>query len=155
MPIHLAPVNLRDVADKVSSRLEMHAHSNGVKLLILIPDDLPYLMADSGKLDQILTNLLENALKFTPKGGRVSLSAKTDRKGVKIQVSDTGIGIPREHLPHIFERFYKVDRSRNDVGTGLGLAITRRLAQAHGGDIAVHSVEGEGSAFTFTLSRAS
>lgn len=155
MPIHLAPVELRDVAGKVIQRFETRAGSRGVKLLSRIPDDLPYLMADAGKLDQILTNLVENALKFTPEGGHVSLSAKTTREGVQIQVADTGIGIPREHLPHIFERFYKVDRSRRDVGTGLGLAITRRLAEAHGGDIAVSSVEGEGSVFTFNLSRAS
>lgn len=155
MPIHLAPVELRDVAGKVIERFEMRAGSRGVKLLSRIPDDLPYLMADAGKLDQILTNLVENALKFTPEGGHVSLSAKTMREGVQIEVADTGIGIPREHLPHIFERFYKVDRSRRDVGTGLGLAITRRLAEAHGGDIAVSSIEGEGSVFTFSLSRAS
>ena len=155
MPIHLAPVKFCDVAGKVLERFEMHAGSRGVKLLSRIPDDLPYLMADAGKLDQILTNLVENALKFTPEGGHISLSAKTVREGVQIEVADTGIGIPREHLPHIFERFYKVDRSRRDVGTGLGLAITRRLAEAHGGDITVSSVEGEGSVFTFNLSRAS
>ncbi|MXX52520.1 MAG: cell wall metabolism sensor histidine kinase WalK, partial [Dehalococcoidia bacterium] len=155
MPIHLAPVELCDVAGKVIERFEMRAGSRGVKLLIRIPDGLPYLMADAGKLDQILTNLVENALKFTPEGGHISLSAKTVREGVQIEVADTGIGIPREHLPHIFERFYKVDRSRRDVGTGLGLAITRRLAEAHGGDITVSSVEGEGSVFTFNLSRAS
>ena len=155
MPIHLAPVELSDVADKVIERFEMRAGSNGVKLLSRIPDDLPYLMADAGKLDQILTNLVENALKFTPEGGHVSLSAKTAREGVEIEVADTGIGIPREHLPHIFERFYKVDRSRRDGGTGLGLAITRRLAEAHGGDLTVSSVEGEGSVFTLNLSRAS
>ena len=155
MPIHLAPVELCDLAGQVIERFEMRAGSKGVKLLSRIPEDLPYLMADAGKLDQILTNLVENALKFTPEGGHISLSAKTVRDGVEIEVADTGIGIPREHLPHIFERFYKVDRSRRDVGTGLGLAITRRLAEAHGGDIAVRSVEGEGSVFTFNLSRAS
>ena len=155
MPIHLAPVELRGIADKVLERFEMRAASRGVKLLSRIPADLPYLMADSGKLDQILTNLVENALKFTPEGGRVSLSANAVREGIEIRVADTGIGIPREHLPHVFERFYKVDRARRNVGTGLGLAITRRLAQAHGGDITVRSVEGEGSVFTFRLSRAS
>ena len=70
-------------------------------------------------------------------------------------MSDNGIGIAREHLPHVFERFYKVDRSRRDGGTGLGLAIAKHLVQAHGGDIKVESVEGEGSTFSFTLPRAS
>lgn len=155
MPIHLAPVELPRVANKVTERFETNAASRGVKLLSLIPDDLPYLMADAGKLDQILTNLVENALKFTPQGGRVTLSARTVESGIEIEVADTGVGVPREHLPHIFERFYKVDRSRRDTGTGLGLAITRRLVQAHGGNITVQSSEGEGSAFTLTLNRAS
>ncbi|MCY4653466.1 MAG: ATP-binding protein, partial [Dehalococcoidia bacterium] len=155
MPIHLAPVELPGVANKVTERFETTAASRGVKLLDEIPDDLPYLMADAGKLDQILTNLVENALKFTPQGGCVSLSARTVEAGIEIQVADTGVGVPREHLPHIFERFYKVDRSRRNVGTGLGLAITRRLVQAHGGNIKVSSIEGEGSVFTFNLSRAS
>ena len=155
MPIHLAPVELSRVANKVTERFETNAASMGVKLLSLIPDDLPYLMADDGKLDQILTNLVENALKFTPAGGCVTLSARTVESRIEIEVADTGVGIAREHLPHIFERFYKVDRSRRNVGTGLGLAITRRLVQAHGGNIAVRSVEGEGSAFTFSLDRAS
>ena len=155
MPIHLAPVELPRVANKVTERFETNAASRGVKLLSLVPDDLPYLMADAGKLDQILTNLVENALKFTPEGGRVTLSARTVESGIEIEVADTGVGVPREHLPHIFERFYKVDRSRRNVGTGLGLAITRRLVQAHGGNITVQSSEGEGSAFTLTLNRAS
>ena len=155
MPIHLAPVKLTEVANKVTERFETNAASRGVKLLSLIPDALPYLMADTGKLDQILTNLVENALKFTPEGGRVTLSARTVESGIRIEVADTGVGVPREHLPHIFERFYKVDRSRRDTGTGLGLAITRRLVQAHGGDITVASAEGEGCAFTLTLPRAS
>ena len=155
MPIHLAPVELPRVANKVTERFETNAASRGVKLISLIPDDLPYLMADAGKLDQILTNLVENALKFTPEGGRVTLSARTVESGIEVQVADTGVGVAREHLPHIFERFYKVDRARRNVGTGLGLAITRRLVQAHGGNIKVSSIEGEGSVFTFSLNRAS
>ncbi len=154
-PMHLAPVELAHIAEKVVERFRMRAASQDVKLLIRIPRDISYVMADAGKLDQILTNLIENALKFTPERGQVSLSAKAIESGVEIEVSDTGIGIPREHLPHVFERFYKVDRSRRNIGVGLGLAITRHLAQAHGGDISVSSVEGEGSVFTFNLNRAS
>ena len=155
MPMHLAPVELARTAEKVVERFGMYADSKGVKLLTLIPEELPYVMADAGKLEQILTNLIENALRFTPERGQVSIAARAVESEVEIEVSDTGIGIPREDLPHIFERFYKVDRSRRNVGVGLGLAITRHLAQAHGGDIAVSSVEGEGSVFTFNLSRAS
>ncbi len=154
-PIHLAPVQLPHIARKVIERFDGYAGEKRVKLLNRVPDDLPYVMADDGKLEQILTNLIANALKFTGADGEISLSAGADPAGVQVEVADTGVGIPREHLPHIFERFYKVDRSRRDTGAGLGLAITRRLAQAHGGDISVRSAEGEGSAFTFTLSRAS
>ncbi len=155
MPIHLAPVALPEIADKIIERFKPHAHSKNIKLLNHTQNNLPRLMADPGKLDQILTNLIENALKSTPQGGRVTLSAAADHNHIAIQVADTGIGIPREHLPHIFERFYKVDRSRSNLGAGLGLAITRRLAEAHGGNITVRSVEGEGATFTLTLNRAS
>ena len=151
MPIHLAPIEVGAAVTAVAERFEMQAGARGVGLSADVPPDLPPVMADGGKLDQILTNLLGNALKFTSEGGRVTLSARKTERGVEVSVEDTGIGIPREHLPHIFERFYKVERSRRDGGSGLGLAIARRLAQAHGGDISAASVEGEGSVFTLTL----
>ena len=154
MPVHLAPLSVSEVAGEIVARFEGSAAAAGVKMGIDLPPDLPYVMAETGKLDQILTNLLENALRFTPEGGRVDVSASTGRRWVKLTVSDTGIGIPSEHLPHVFERFYKVDRSRRDGGTGLGLAIAKHLVQAHGGDISVSSAEGQGSSFNLTLQRA-
>ena len=154
MPIHLAPLSVSEVAGEIVARFEGPAAAAGVKMGMDLPPDLPYVMAETGKLDQILTNLLENALRFTPEGGRVDVSASTGRRWVKLTVSDTGIGIPSEHLPHVFERFYKVDRSRRDGGTGLGLAIAKHLVQAHGGDISVSSTEGQGSSFDLTLQRA-
>ena len=154
MPVHLAPLSVSEVAGEIVARFEGPAAAAGVKMGIDLPPDLPYVMAETGKLDQILTNLLENALRFTPEGGRVDVSASTGRRWVKLTVSDTGIGIPSEHLPHVFERFYKVDRSRRDGGTGLGLAIAKHLVQAHGGDISVSSTEGQGSSFDLTLQRA-
>ena len=154
MPIHLAPLSVSDVAGEIVARFEGSAAAAGVKMGIDLPPDLPYVMAETGKLDQILTNLLENALRFTPEGGRVDVSASTGRRWVKLTVSDTGIGIPSEHLPHVFERFYKVDRSRRDGGAGLGLAIAKHLVQAHGGDISVSSTQGQGSSFDLTLQRA-
>ena len=154
MPVHLAPLSVSEVAGEIVARFEGSAAAAGVKMGIDLPPDLPYVMAETGKLDQILTNLLENALRFTPEGGRVDVSASTGRRWVKLTVSDTGIGIPSEHLPHVFERFYKVDRSRRDGGAGLGLAIAKHLVQAHGGDISVSSTEGQGSSFDLTLQRA-
>ena len=147
-------VSKRGSRGEIVARFEGPAAAAGVKMGIDLPPDLPYVMAEAGKLDQILTNLLENALRFTPEGGMVNVSASTGRRWVKLTVSDTGVGIPGEHLPHVFERFYKVDRSRRDGGAGLGLAIAKHLVQAHGGDISVTSAEGQGSSFSLTLQRA-
>ena len=154
MPVHLAPLSVGEVAGETVARFMGSAAAAGVKLHMDLPPSLPYVMAEAGKLDQILTNLLENALRFTPEGGRVHVSASADQRWVELTVSDTGVGIPGEHLPHVFERFYKVDRSRRDGGTGLGLAIAKHLVQAHGGDINVSSTEGQGSSFNLTLPRA-
>ena len=102
-------------------------------------------------LRQVLSNLLENALKFTWVEGEITLSARAEAGFVTINVSDNGVGIPEEHLPHIFERFYNVDRSRRGGGTGLGLAIVKHIVQAHGGEAWVESREGGGSTFSFSL----
>ena len=106
---------------------------------------------EKSRLIQILVNLLQNAVKFTSPVGEITISCMQIDEFVEIRVSDTGTGISEEHVPHVFERFYKVDRSRSDMGTGLGLAIVKHLVQAHGGDVGLTSVEGEGSVFTFTL----
>ena len=105
-------------------------------------------------LRQVLSNLLENALKFTWVEGEITLSARAEAGFVTINVSDNGVGVPEEHLPHIFERFYKVDRSRRDGGTGLGLAIVKHIVQAHGGEAWAESCEGGGSSFSFRLPAA-
>ena len=154
MPLHLSPVDLRAAAAAAAERLESAAAAKGVELRRGVDADAPRAMADPAKLDQILTNLLENALRFTPRGGRIEISARARPRWVDVRVSDTGVGISKEHLPRVFERFFKADRSRRDGGTGLGLAIAKHLAQAHGGEIRAESAEGEGSAFTVTLRRA-
>ena len=104
---------------------------------------------------QVLTNLTGNALQYTPEGGRVTIIAKRINGEVEISVRDTGIGIPPEHLAHIFDRFYRVDKSRSRQaggGSGIGLTIARALVEAHGGRIRAESAgEGQGSTFTFTL----
>ena len=152
--LHLAPVSLIKTVDEVVERFSSFASERDVDLRRSIDADLPYVLAEEGKLDQIITNLVQNAIKFTPEGGSVTLLAEYDPRWVELTVVDTGVGIPREHLPHVFERFYKVDRSRRDSGTGLGLAIVKYLVQAHGGDIDATSSEGEGSAFTLKIRRA-
>ena len=154
MPLHLSPVDLREAAGAIVERYRLAAAARGVELKGEVSEDAPRAMADPAKLDQILTNLLENALRFTPRGGRIAISARARPRWVDISVSDTGAGISKEHLPRVFERFFKADRSRRDGGTGLGLAIAKHLAQAHGGEMRAESAEGEGSVFTVTLRRA-
>jgi len=109
--------------------------------------------ADEDLLLQLLLNLLDNAIKHTPSGGRVSAGWSSSGEQAELWVRDTGVGIPVEHLPHIFDRFYRVDeaRSRAEGGVGLGLAISRWIAETHGGAISVESASGEGSTFTVQL----
>ena len=112
---------------------------------------LPPVDADRGRIEQVLVNLLHNAIKFTPPGGSITVSASSDDSGVRISVADTGVGIPADDLPRVFERFYKADKARSGGGTGLGLAIARHIVEAHGGRIWAESVEGRGATFIFTL----
>jgi two-component system phosphate regulon sensor histidine kinase PhoR len=117
---------------------------------------LPRVMADQGRLEQVVVNLLENAIKYTPDGGTVRLFTEDSADLVRVSVSDTGIGIPFKDLPRIFERFYRVDeaRTREQGGTGLGLAIVKHIVQLHGGKVSVTSEPGKGSVFSFTLKKA-
>jgi len=131
------------------------AADRGVTLALDLPSKLPKVMADQRRIAQVLGNLLTNALRHTPSGGRVTLSAAGNEKTVRVTVTDTGAGIPPEDLPYIFERFWRGEKSRSRAGggAGLGLAIAKHLVQAHGGEIGVESPseEGEGTTFYFTL----
>jgi signal transduction histidine kinase len=108
-------------------------------------------LGDLQRLQRMMANLLDNAIKYTPPGGRVAVAVRGDAKTAVITVTDTGIGIAEKELPHIFERFYRGDRSRPQTGTGLGLSLARAIASAHGGSITVASTPGAGSTFTVTL----
>jgi two-component system phosphate regulon sensor histidine kinase PhoR len=118
-----------------------------------IPDDLPTPLVDKLLIEQVFVNLIDNALKYTPQGGSITVSGETNESEVIIYVSDTGIGITSDALPRIFERFYRVDkgRSREMGGTGLGLSITKHILLQHGGRIWAESVFGKGSVFKFAL----
>lgn len=148
------PGPLLPLALAVKGQFQETAAAKGVDLTVSAPEDLPLLMADGDNLSQVLVNLVENALKFTPPQGQVSITARALPDWVEVQVKDSGVGVAAQHLPHLFERFYKVDRSRRDGGTGLGLAIVKQSVEAHGGRITVDSREGEGCTFTFTIPRA-
>jgi signal transduction histidine kinase len=115
-----------------------------------IPDDLPNVLADPPRIQQVLSNLVGNAIKFTPRGGRITVRATPDAVEVRLAVIDTGPGIPTDHLPHVFGRFWQA-RTSDTRGIGLGLAIARGIVEAHRGRIWVESRLGEGSAFYFTV----
>jgi len=127
--------------------------AKGISLSLDLPNDLPLVNIDWQRVNQILHNLLENAVTHTHKGGTITVAASAQDGWVEVSVSDTGEGIPAEDLPRIFERFYRVDKSRSRAtgGSGLGLTISKRLVEAHGGKITVQSELGKGSRFSFTL----
>jgi len=150
-PLHLAPVPVPDVVLPPVERLRPQAERAGLTLTVTLPPDLPPLQADAERIQQVVTNLVHNAVKFTSPGGQVTVTAERTEAEVVLKVHDTGVGIPADDLPRIFERFYKADRARSGGGTGLGLAIARHIVQAHGGRIWVESVEGQGSTFYFSL----
>ncbi|MBE3580377.1 MAG: HAMP domain-containing protein [Thermoanaerobacteraceae bacterium] len=129
------------------------AEERGVSLKTDLPPDLPLLRLPEHFLDQILLNLLDNAIKYTPEGGSVTVTASREGSRARVQVRDTGIGIPAESLPRIFERFYRVDKARSRAmgGTGLGLAIVKHMVEAYGGTVGVESQVGKGSTFHFVV----
>jgi PAS domain S-box-containing protein len=143
----------RLVSDAVTP-LEPSFHDRGLELTIDVPADTPPVLADPARIDHVFSNLLTNSLKFTNPGGQVRVSAETEDSFVRFIVEDTGIGIPQEYLGRIFERFYRVPRENGPSGAGLGLAIAKEIVEAHGGAITVQSREGQGTRFSFTLSRA-
>ncbi len=150
--LNRAPLDVRPLLLGQVEKFSLRAQEKGVSLQSDLPPALPTLQADADRLTQVLTNLLDNALKHTPAGGRVTLAAAPDRGGLLIRVSDTGPGIPAEDLPRIFERFYQVDKSRaRSAGVGLGLAITKEIVAAHKGTLSVDSQVGAGSTFSVWL----
>jgi two-component system phosphate regulon sensor histidine kinase PhoR len=147
----LEPVNLNLLIEEVIARLSPQAERQQVSLLTELSSDLPPVPADRDRIQQVILNIVHNAIKFTPPGGKATVYAKPQKDTVTVSVADTGMGISKEDLPHIFERFFKADKSRSDSGTGLGLAIAKHIVQAHGGSIWVQSEEGKGSTFSFSL----
>ncbi|MDD5082103.1 MAG: ATP-binding protein [Dehalococcoidales bacterium] len=149
--LDLQPLDIQQVVETIVSQLGAYASRQGVTINVTIPAGLPSLQADKERIRQVITNLVHNAIKFTPGGGQITISAKLQDNNILISVIDTGIGIPADDLPHIFERFYTVDKARSGGGTGLGLAIAKHIVLAHGGQIWIQSEEGKGSTFNFTL----
>ncbi|MDA8188621.1 MAG: ATP-binding protein [Dehalococcoidales bacterium] len=149
--LKLEPAEVNWLIETSVERLRAQAERSGVSLEAEIAPGLAKVMADGERVQQVLINLIHNAIKFTPAGGNVTVRAAGRNAGVCVSVADTGIGIPAENLSRVFERFYKADKSRSSGGTGLGLAVAKHIVQAHGGEIWVESVEGQGATFSFTL----
>jgi two-component system phosphate regulon sensor histidine kinase PhoR len=176
MPLRLRPTPVSDVVRPPVERLKPQAERADLTINVDLPDDLPTILAEQERIQQVVTNLVHNAIKFTPAGGRIEIAARAIQVGengepdrylgalepgalspgawVALSVQDTGIGISEDDLDRIFERFYKTDRARSGGGTGLGLAIAKHILQAHGGRIWVASREGAGSTFYIALPAA-
>lgn len=153
LSLEVAAVDVQQLVASCMQQMLPAARQNGVSLESRIDTGLPRVLADPDRLRQVLINLLDNALKFTPAGGRVTVAGGRQGDELWLAVEDTGVGIPAEDLPHITERFYRVDkaRSRSQGGTGLGLSIVKWLVEQHGGQLQVESVPEEGSTFTVRL----
>ena len=154
VPLNLEPVAVDRLIKMVTERMERLFTDKDVELRTHLPDPLPPVQGDVDRLMQVLVNVVGNALQYTPAGGQVEISARRQDGFVVLVVQDSGIGIPAEHLPHVFTRFYRVDKSRarTSGGSGIGLTIAKSIVEAHGGQIWVESPgSGKGSTFSFTL----
>ncbi|MCK4739088.1 MAG: PAS domain-containing sensor histidine kinase, partial [Deltaproteobacteria bacterium] len=152
-PMITNPADIDELVNSVTDSLRKQARDKGVELVLEKSGKLPQISTDRDRLEQVLVNLLDNAIKYTPAGGKVQVRLFMVSGAIKVEVSDNGIGIPPQDMPRIFERFYRVDkaRSRELGGTGLGLAIVKHIIQSLGGTIDVESKLGEGTVFSISL----
>ncbi len=146
-----SPIAAADLLHSAAQRMQVQAERANISLRVECAEDLPKVQVDAQRLEQVLINLIHNAVKFTRPGGEVILCAESRPGEIRFSVQDTGIGIPADEVSRIFERFYRVDKSRTGRGTGLGLSIAKHIVEAHGGKIWAESTEGKGSAFAFTI----
>jgi signal transduction histidine kinase len=144
---------LEDLGAEALRRVEGRIRSRGLSVELSAAPHVPAAWGDPDRILQVLSNLLENAIDFTPAGGRITIAVHPEPEGVACAVRDTGVGIPAADLPHVFERLYRVEasRAREHGGTGLGLSIAKEIVEAHGGEIRLESAVGEGTVVSFTL----
>lgn len=156
LPLHRQRISAADLLEDVATSFSGQAAELGVEIWADGPPEELELFVDADRLDQVLSNLVSNALRYTPSGGRILLAAQSAPDGIRLSVADNGAGIPAEDLPFVFDRFWRGDRARvrqGGGGSGLGLAIARQLVQAHGGHIRAESQPGQGTVFTIDLPR--
>ncbi len=150
-PLKLDQVSAEGLVRTAGERLRPQMERARLELRFDLPPELPQVVADRRQSEQVVVNIVHNAIKFTPAGGNVTLSAHRTGDRVVVDVTDTGVGISEAELPRLFERVYKSDKARRSEGTGLGLAIAKHIMQAHGGDVTAESRPGEGATFSFSL----
>jgi len=145
------PVNLNQLAEEVVIQFGPQAERQKLSISEGLSAELPAVPVDKGRIRQVIANLVHNAIKFTPTGGRITVTSRVLEASVVVDIADTGMGIAKEDQARVFERFYKGDKARTGEGTGMGLAIAKHVIEAHGGNIWVESEEGKGSTFSFSL----
>lgn len=149
--VHPEPLDPHDLLSRAAERLRPQTERARLLLRVEVDAGLPLVLADRARVEQVVLNLVHNAIKFTPAGGSITVAARVAEGMLEVAVTDTGSGIPEADLARVFERFYKTDRARRSEGTGLGLAIAKHIVQAHGGGITATSAPGAGASFVFTL----
>jgi two-component system phosphate regulon sensor histidine kinase PhoR len=149
--LRLEPVDLNQIIEEIIIQLSPQVERQQLSIDKELTTDMPSVQVDKDRIRQTIVNLVHNAIKFTDPGGRITVSTQADGDSVTVAISDTGVGIAKSDLPHVFERFYKGDRARSGAGTGMGLAIAKHVIEAHGGSIRVQSQEGKGSTFSLNL----
>jgi len=147
-------LNLTVIVQASAELYETIAEDQGVSLKVSVPDKAVMYAAHKGKIQQVIGNLLDNAIKFTRKGGSVTLSLSETPEAVRLSVADTGCGISPDDIPHVCQRFYRADSSRNLPGNGLGLALVHAIVTSYGGTIGCQSEQGHGATFIVCLPRA-
>jgi two-component system phosphate regulon sensor histidine kinase PhoR len=153
LELEIRPIRVEVLVNGCVETARLKAKAKGLEIQVDLQENAPAVRGDGAQLGEVLQNLLDNALQYTPAGGKIEVKARSSGHDVIFTVSDTGIGIPESDLERIFERFYRVDdaRSREAGGTGLGLSIARHIVEAHGGRIWVESAVGHGSRFHFSV----
>lgn len=155
--LHLSAFDINELIARTLLTFEARIDAGHIEIDLSFSEDYCYVEADADQIAQILRNLIDNAVKFTPFGGRLAISTEGDKRQVRVRVADSGRGVAAEDAPYLFDRFYKAEKAHTpgaQSGTGLGLSIVKRIIDAHGQNIEVSSVLGKGTAFTFTLKRA-
>jgi two-component system sensor histidine kinase VicK len=156
MQWNMKQIDIYKVVSDCAYKMNISAKQKNQTLVFDGDIDIPVIMGDKDRIEQVIVNILSNAIKYTPEGGKIEIKIAKEEDSVVIKVSDTGLGIPKEDLPRLFERFYRVDKARSRMlgGTGLGLSIAKQIVEAHKGTIKIQSEYGQGTQVFISLPAA-